>query len=108
MIDTDLLISFAQQMMTSTKIQVRGKVIPVHRTSAQRLRRLTFAMDGREYEAIEQNPDKPSRWGQFAREGHQVIQFKDKGTNRFGAVAIDGKVKEYGAPVGNSKKTPEP
>ena len=52
-LDTDLLASIAQQMMTSAKVQVRGKLIPVRRTSAQRLRRVTFAMNGREYDAIE-------------------------------------------------------
>ena len=46
--------------------------------------------------AIEQNPEKPSRWGQLARYGHNVIQFKDRATNRFVAVSVDGKVKEYG------------
>lgn len=94
-LDTDLLASIAQQMMTSAKVQVRGKLIPVRRTSAQRLRRVTFAMNGREYDAIEQNPEKPSRWGQLAREGHQVVQFKDNDNNRFVAVAVDGEVKVY-------------
>jgi hypothetical protein len=53
-------------------------------------------MDGREYEAIEQNATKPSRWGELAREGHQVVQFQDCATNRFVAVAVDGDVTEYG------------
>jgi len=44
-----------------------------------------------------QNPQKPSRWGQLAREGHQVVQFKDRKTARFVALAVDGVVKEYGA-----------
>jgi hypothetical protein len=48
-------------------------------------------MDGREYQAIEQNAEKPSRWGQLAREGHQVVQFKDSGANKFVAVSVDGK-----------------
>ncbi len=76
-LDLELISSIAQQLMTSAQVKVRGKLIPVRRTSAQRLRRVTFAMNGREYEAIEQNPEKPSRWGQLAREGHQVVQFKD-------------------------------
>jgi hypothetical protein len=54
-------------------------------------------MSGRDYEAIEQNPEKPSRWGQFAREGPQVVQFKDAETNRFVAVAVEGKVQVYGS-----------
>ena len=96
-LDTDVLSSIAQQMMTSVKVEVRGKLIPVRRTSAQHLRRVTFVMNGREYEAIEQNPEKPSRWGQLAREGHQVVQFKDNQVGRFVAVVVDGKAKLYGA-----------
>jgi hypothetical protein len=53
-------------------------------------------MDGRRYAAIEQNPGKPSQWGQLARSGHQVVQFKDVQTNRFVAVTVDGEAKEYG------------
>jgi hypothetical protein len=53
-------------------------------------------MDGREYQAIEQNPEKPSRWGELAREGHQVVQFKNGESNRFVAVAVDGEVTIYG------------
>ena len=59
--------------------------------------RLAFDMEGREYQAIEQNAEKPSRWGQLAREGHQVVQFMDLGTSKFVAVAVDGKVMMYGA-----------
>ena len=51
-------------------------------------------MNGREYEAIE---EKPSRWGELARKGHNVVQFKDVASDRFVAVAVDGKVKVYGA-----------
>ena len=69
---------------------MRGKRLPVRRTSRQGLRTVTFAMEGRLYAAIEQNPDKPSRWGELARSGHQVVQFKDVESNRFVAVAVDG------------------
>jgi len=96
MMDTDLLGSVATQMMSGVTVEIEGKSVPVRRTSAQRLRMLAFHMDGREYRAIEQNPEKPSRWGQLARQGHQVVQFKDVESNRFVAVAVDGKVKEYG------------
>jgi hypothetical protein len=54
-------------------------------------------MDGRQCAAIEQNPEKPSRWGELARSGHQVVQFMDVQSNRFVAVAVDGDAKEYGA-----------
>jgi len=52
-------------------------------------------MNGRKYQAIEQNADKPSRWGQLARDGHRVVQFRDVQTGKYVAVAVDGKVKEY-------------
>ena len=32
----------------------------------------------------------PAAWGQLARDGHEIVQFKDSGTNRFVAVAVDG------------------
>jgi hypothetical protein len=97
MIDEALVASIAEQMMASDKIDVDGESVPVSRTSKNRFRTLAFTMDGREYQAIEQNPEKPSRWGQLAREGHQVVQFKDSGTNRFVAVVVDGVVTIYGA-----------
>jgi hypothetical protein len=97
MLDNALLSSIAKQMMRGTRVEVRGESLPVRRTSTQRLRMVSFTMGGRKYTAIEQNPEKPSRWGQLAREGHQVVQFKDNHTNRFVAVAVDGEAKEYGA-----------
>ena len=97
MLDTSLLTSIAKQMMTSNTVDVGGKQVAVRRTSRHRLRTVAFTMDGREYQAIEQNAEKPSRWGQLARDGHQVVQFKDVGTNKFVAVAIDGEVTVYGA-----------
>jgi hypothetical protein len=54
--------------------------------------------------AIAQNPSKPSRWGQLARNGHEVVQFKDVKTNRFVAVAVDGEAKEFGG--GKSRGQP--
>jgi hypothetical protein len=97
MLGTAALASIAQQMMSSNAVDVNGKPVPVSRTSGHRLRTLPFTMDGREYQAIEQNAEKPSRWGQLAREGHQVVQFKDVGTNKFVAVVVDGEVTVYGA-----------
>lgn len=95
MLDTELLSSVAKQMMSGTTVEVNGKRIPVRRTSAHRFRTVAFEMDGREYQAIEQNSDKPSRWGQLAREGHQVVQFKDAEQNKFFAVSVDGKIRVY-------------
>jgi len=93
--DIAILQSVATQMMAADTVQLNGQTLPVRRTSANRLRTLTFTVDGHDYTAIEQNPDKPSRWGQLARSGHSVVQFKDDASNRFVAVAVDGKVKQY-------------
>jgi hypothetical protein len=102
MLNSSLLASLAEQMMTADEVEVEGKRLPVHRTSRQGLRTLTFTMEGRQYAAIEQNPQKPSRWGQLARSGHQVVQFKDVESNKLVAVAVDSDVTEYG--VGKRRK----
>ena len=97
MLDADLLRSIATQLMSGTSAKVEGKNLRVGRASTHRLKTVRFTMDSHEYQAIEQNPDKPSRWGVLARAGHQVVQFKDTRTNKFVAVAVDGKVIEYGS-----------
>ena len=97
MLDAELLKSIAAQLMTSTSVSLNGKSVPVRRTSAQRLRTVAFRVEGHRYQAIEQNPEKPSRWGQLARSGHQVVQFKDVEGNKFVAVGVDGEITFYGA-----------
>jgi post-segregation antitoxin (ccd killing protein) len=94
-IDSELLTCIAEQMWTSQSVTVNGKNIRVKRSSYQRLKMLSFDMNGRKYQAIEQNAEKPSRWGQLAREGHRVVQFRDVQTGKYVAVAVDGNVKEY-------------
>jgi hypothetical protein len=96
MLDTSVLGSVAKQLLSGDEVEVEGRRLPVRHTSKQGLRTVTFTMGGRGYAAIEQNPAKPSRWGQLARSGHQVVQFKDFETNKFVAVAVDGEVKVYG------------
>jgi hypothetical protein len=96
MLDTPLLGSVARQMMSADEVEVEGKRFTVRRTSKRGLRTVTATIEGRQFAAIEQNPEKPSRWGELARSGHQVVQFKDVQTNRFVAVAVDGEAKEYG------------
>jgi hypothetical protein len=95
MLDTSLLSSVAKQLLSADEVDVMGKRLAVRRTSRQGLRMVEFTMEGRQYAAIEQNPEKPSRWGELARSGHQVVQFKDIESGKFVAVAVDGKVKEY-------------
>lgn len=97
MLDLALMQSVAKQMMQDGQATVAfdGKSLRVGQTSYQRLRTVRFVMGGREYQAIEQNAEKPSRWGQLAREGHQVVQFREVATGKYVAVCVDGEVHEY-------------
>jgi hypothetical protein len=93
MIDEAVFKGVAEQMQKGDVVEVGGKRYPVKRSSSQRLKMVTFSVDGEEYRAIEQNPEKPSRWGKLARDGHKVVQFtKGRG---FVAVVVDGEVKRY-------------
>ena len=120
MLDHAVLTSVAEQMMGETElphpstgsgqafsqdrrevghpkeVDVEGKSWPVMRTGTRRLRTIRFEIGGKGYQAIEQNAEKPSRWGQLAREGHKVVQFREVGSGKYVAVAVDGKVTEYG------------
>ena len=96
MSDISTLSSVATQLMGGDHVEVEGQ-LHVRRTSTGRFRTVNFLMAGHEFAAIEQNPTKPSQWGQLARSGHQVVQFKDVQTSRFVAVAVDGEVRDYGA-----------
>jgi hypothetical protein len=96
MLDKELMRSVATQMMQGTSAEVEGKALRVTRTGSRRFRTVRFVMNGKEYQAIEQNREKPSRWGQLARQGHQVVQFRDLASQKYVAVAVDGEVKQYG------------
>ena len=95
-LDHTILNSVAEQMMRGPEVVVEGRSFRVTRTGSQRLRTTRLVMGGKEYQAIEQNPEKPSRWGKLARAGHRVVQFRDLQTQKYVAVAVDGKLKEYG------------
>jgi hypothetical protein len=76
--------------------------VAVHLFAARAARTLKTAGSGveeHENQAIEQNAEKPRRWGQLARSGHRVVQFKDAESNTFVAVAVlvDGEVTFYEA-----------
>jgi|SRR5271163_1270120 len=88
--------SVAAQLMNGEVVVVEGQKIPVERVGRGRLRMVQFRINGRVLEAIEQNPEKPSRWGELAREKHQVVQFRDVEMHRYVAVSVDGEVREYG------------
>ncbi|MGA2376747.1 MAG: hypothetical protein ABSF72_14595 [Candidatus Sulfotelmatobacter sp.] len=88
--------SVAAQLMNGEVVLLEGQKIPVKRVGSGRLRMVQFRVNGRAMEAIEQNPEKPSRWGKLAREKHQVVQFRDVETHRYVAVSVDGEVRKYG------------
>ena len=94
--DEELLRSVAEQLLAGRAVEVAGERVPIKKTSRNRLWTSRFEMDGREYEAVEQNAEKPSRWGKLARDGHKVVQFRDVESGKYVAVAVDGKVGVYG------------
>ena len=95
-LDHEKLSAVALQMMTGTVVSVGGKTVKVERTGSQKLRTVRFEVHGREYQMIEQNPEKPSRWGKLARDGHRVVQVRDVELGKYVAAVVDGKVREYG------------
>lgn len=54
-VDTALMKSVARQMMEGNQVKLPGQTIRVKRTCGKHLRTASFQMDGREYQAIEQN-----------------------------------------------------
>ena len=95
MLDREMLKSVAEQMISGKEVLVEAKRFRVTRTGSQRLRTVRFVMGGKEYQAIEQNAEKPSRWGKLARDGHRVVQFRDLASQQYVAVVFDQKVQEY-------------
>lgn len=77
--DISLLSSIAKQLISADEVEIEGARLRVRRTNKQGLKTVTFTMGGREYAAIQQNPEKPRQWGQLALSGHRVVQFKDAG-----------------------------
>lgn len=90
------LSAAAQEMMSGSVVPAAEKTVKVERTGSLKLRTARLEVDGREYQMIEQNPEKPSRWGKLAREGHQVVQVRDVELGKYVAAVVDGKVREYG------------
>jgi len=82
-----------------TGITKSGKSLTIKRTSISGLRTAFFRdTGGKPVLAIEQNPNKPSLWGKLAREGHEVVQFRENGN--YVGVAVDGKVLCYTRSLG--------
>jgi len=62
MLDAEILKSVAAQLMSKTDEEAPRR-LKIFRTGRQRLRMARFTMNGREYEAIEQNATKPTPLG---------------------------------------------
>ena len=96
-----VLRSVAAQLMNGPQVVVMEEGEPeqrlrVTRVGSGRLRTVRVRINGRDVQAIEQNRQKPSRWGELARKGHQVVQFQDVLTRKYLAVVVDGEVTIYG------------
>jgi hypothetical protein len=91
-----ILGSVAAQLMNGEEVLLDEQRISVKRVGRSRLRAVEFLLNGRLFEAIEQNRSKPSRWGKLARDKHQVVQFRDVVARKYVAVSVDGEVLEYG------------
>jgi len=92
-----VLQAVAMQLMNGDEVAIEeDQKLRVKRVGSGRLRMVQFKLNGRTFEAIEQNPDKPSRWGKLAREKRQVVQFRDLATHKYVAVAVDGEITQYG------------
>lgn len=89
------LSSIAAQLMNGKEVLFEDQKLKVERVGSGRLRTVRVTINGRTIQAIEQNREKPSHWGQLARKGHQVVQFQDLVTKKYVAVAVDGEVREY-------------
>lgn len=95
MLDHAVLANVAEQMMSGTAVLLEGQRLRVSRTGSHRLRTVRFLMGGNQYQAIEQNPEKPSRWGKLAQAGKRVVQIRDLSSEKYVGVVVDGKVIEY-------------
>lgn len=85
--------------MSGSEVLIGGRISKVNRTGTRRFRTAQFSTGGHEYQAIEQNPEKLSRWGQLARQGKRVVQFRDLQTHKYIAVSVDQELHEYGREI---------
>jgi len=83
-----------QSLVENAKIvNLNGDEFPVRSTVKQKLKQVDFRFDGRDFRALEQNPNTKSRWAAMARKGQKVMQFLEGG--KYAAVVADGKVHLY-------------
>jgi hypothetical protein len=95
-LDHAVMKSVAEQLIGGRKLWWEGGSSGLRGRDRGAFRTVWFVAGGEEYQAIEQNPEKPSRWGQLARQGHRVVQFRDLQTQKYVAAVVDGEVHAYG------------
>lgn len=61
MLDAAVLRSIANQLTAGRSVSVGAARVAVRQTSRQRLRTASFRLGDHAYEALGQNPEKPSR-----------------------------------------------
>jgi hypothetical protein len=101
----EVLVDVWRQVMAEghETVEVAGERVRTGRTRARGLRTVAFRAEGVSLEGIEQNPEKDSRWGKLAREGHRIMQFSTG--HRYVANVCDGVLTRY--PAWRGQKLPE-
>ena len=96
-LEETFLAVWRQVMLEGKKVvAVADDTFSVLITPKQKLRQVTFQLDGRNFRGLEQNPGTKSRWAAMARAGKKVMQFLEDG--RYVAVVADGKFIPYQRP----------
>jgi hypothetical protein len=92
-----LLVEAWRQSLVEGRAEVEwaGHRARVGRTRSQGLRTVALAYGEHRVEGIEQNPEKASRWGELAREGKRIMQFRYR--NRYVGNVCEGVVVRYPA-----------
>lgn len=94
---SEALVEVWRQVLAEQLPEVRlgAQNVGVTRSRNQRLRVVSFTFGEHKIDGVEQNPEKPSRWGQLAREGKRILQFSSR--SRYFANVCEGALTRYPA-----------
>jgi hypothetical protein len=87
----------------ASEVELQGQKFSVRSTPNKHLLQVDFEFSGETIRGLEQNPKTASRWAQFARAGHKVMQFLSEG--RYIANVVDGKVTLYSAKSNKGRRS---
>src|ERR1700722_12522242 len=63
-----VLTVYQQSLIENQKtVTLEEKIFPIRPTPKRKLKQINFQFDGRELQALAQNPDAKSRWAKMAR-----------------------------------------